>query len=159
MVKFTVEILHETIKNNFGLLAPDNPPICKPKSQTDPNIYQFQTSTRSKSQPDPNINHIQISTGFKSQPDPNLKQIQISTRSKSQPDPNHNRNQTATKTNQTQLLSWATKPNFIKVNLREESINEHNLLYLVISNDIYSVIHIMKGVPYDWPLPPFPSNL
>ena len=62
-------------------------------------------------------------------PNPNLSQIQISTRSKSQPD--HNRNQIATKTNQTQLLSWATKPNFIKVNLREESINEHNLLYLV----------------------------
>ena len=157
MVKFTVEILHETIKNNFGLLAPDNPPICKPKSQTDPKLNQIQLSTSFKSQPDPNLNQILISTRSKSQPDPNLSQIQISTRSKSQPD--HNQNQIATKTNQTQLLSWATKPNFIKVNLREESINEHNLLYLVISNDIYSVIHIMKGVPYDWPLPPFPSSL
>ena len=105
MVKFTVEILHETIKNNFGLLAPDNPPICKPKSQTDPKL-----------------NQIQLSTSFKSQPDPNLSQIQISTRSKSQPD--HNRNQIATKTNQTQLLSWATKPNNIKVNLMEESVTQ-----------------------------------
>ena len=122
MVKFTVEILHETMKNNFGLLAPDNPPICKPKSQTDPKLNQIQLSTSFKSQPDPNLNQILISTRSKSQPDPNLSQIQISTRSKSQPD--HNRNQIATKTNQTQLLSWATKPNNIKVNLMEESVTQ-----------------------------------
>ena len=68
MVKFTVEILHETIKNNFGLLAPDNPPICKPKSQTDPKLNQIQLSTSFKSQPDPNLN--QTTTETKSQPKP-----------------------------------------------------------------------------------------
>ena len=85
MVKFTVEILHETMKNNFGLLAPDNPPICKPKSQTDPKLNQIQLSTSFKYQPYPNLNRIQISARFKSQPDPNLNQT--TTETKSQPKP------------------------------------------------------------------------